>query len=50
MESGLKISCILIYCVRNGRDDRGRQVSSGVYIYRLRQGNVVVQKKMVLVR
>jgi flagellar hook assembly protein FlgD len=34
----------------NGRDDSVRQLSSGVYIYRLRQGNVVVQKKMVLVR
>jgi hypothetical protein len=34
----------------NGRDDSGRLLSSGIYIYRLRQGNVVVQKKMVLVR
>ncbi len=34
----------------NGRDRNGRQVSSGVYFYRLRAGTTEISKKMVLAR
>ncbi|MBL7994544.1 VCBS repeat-containing protein [bacterium] len=34
----------------NGRDDLGRQLSSGVYIYRLESGRVSRVKKMLLVK
>ncbi|MBL7960547.1 fibronectin type III domain-containing protein, partial [bacterium] len=34
----------------NGRDDMGRQLSSGVYIYRLETGKVSRVKKMLLVK
>lgn len=34
----------------DGKDDQGQQVASGIYIYRLRQGDMMLQKKMVLVR
>jgi len=36
--------------VWNGLSDRGDEVSSGVYFYRLRAGNSVITKKMVLLR
>jgi hypothetical protein len=36
--------------VWDGRDDRGRLVSSGVYFYRLRAGGVDMTKKMVLLK
>lgn len=36
--------------VWNGRDDRGREVRSGVYFYRLRAGEFSATKKMVVVR
>jgi hypothetical protein len=34
----------------NGSDDAGRQVSTGVYLYRFRAGDVVQTKKMLLLR
>lgn len=34
----------------NGTNDVGHQVASGVYIYRLKAGNVVKSKKMTLIR
>ena len=32
----------------DGRDDRGRQVASGIYLYRLKSGETVLTRKMVL--
>lgn len=34
----------------DGRNREGRQVSSGMYVYRLRAGNSVMTKKMLLVQ
>jgi len=34
----------------HGRDDKGRQVASGVYLYQLRAGDFVETKRMVLVK
>ncbi|MFQ5638765.1 MAG: FlgD immunoglobulin-like domain containing protein [bacterium] len=34
----------------NGKDDTGRQAPSGIYLYRVRSGNHVDTKKMVLVQ
>jgi hypothetical protein len=34
----------------NGRDDHGRKLSSGVYLYRLQVGENIVTKKMMLVK
>lgn len=34
----------------NGRDNRGQPVSTGVYLYRLRVGNAVLTKKMLLLK
>ncbi len=34
----------------DGRDDRDRSVSSGTYLYRLRCGDIVQERKMLLVR
>lgn len=34
----------------DGRDDRGRRVSSGVYFYRVRMPENAISKKMVVVR
>jgi PKD repeat protein len=34
----------------NGRDDRGRSVSTGVYLYRLEAGSKVLQNKMILAK
>jgi hypothetical protein len=34
----------------DGRDDHGRRVASGVYLYQLRFGNVLETKKMVLLK
>jgi hypothetical protein len=34
----------------DGRDDTGREVSSGVYIYRLKSGNFTQSRKMLLLR
>jgi choice-of-anchor B domain-containing protein len=36
--------------VWNGRDDTGQMVSSGVYLYRLKAGNEVQTRKMVLLQ
>ena len=36
--------------VWDGRNDHGREVASGVYLYRLTAGGVTQEKKMVLVR
>ena len=39
------------YTVRwDGRDDEGREVSAGIYLYRLEAGSFVKTRKMVLVR
>jgi flagellar hook assembly protein FlgD len=34
----------------DGRDDHGRNVASGVYLYKLRSGGVLETKKMVLLK
>jgi len=34
----------------NGKDDKGKQVSSGVYLYRLKSGNFESTKKMLLLK
>ncbi len=34
----------------DGRDDNGNELSSGVYMYRLRMGNFIDQKKMILMK
>jgi len=34
----------------DGRNNSGQRVSSGVYMYRLAFGNIVQQKKMVLLK
>ena len=34
----------------NGKDESGRVVPSGVYLYRLRAGNTVKTKKLVLIK
>ncbi len=34
----------------DGRDERGREVSSGIYLYRIRVGSIVQTKKMVLLK
>ncbi|GEM_PF-1129347 len=36
--------------VWDGKDDVGRTVTSGVYFYRLRSGNVVLTKKMLMMK
>ena len=39
------------YTVRwDGRDDAGRELASGVYLYRLRAGKKLETRKLVLVR
>jgi len=34
----------------NGRDDDGRQMASGTYVYRLQAGQYVAMRRMVLVK
>lgn len=34
----------------NGRDDGGNQVATGVYLYRLEAGDIVMKKKMMLLK
>lgn len=34
----------------DGKDDLGREVSSGVYIYKIQSGGFQAAKKLVLVR
>ncbi len=34
----------------NGQDDNGRQVASGAYFYRLKAGNDLLVKRMILVK
>ena len=34
----------------NGRNDRGEAVSSGIYLYQLRDGSSVITRKMVLLK
>jgi hypothetical protein len=34
----------------DGRDDRGRRVASGTYLYQMRTGNYVETKRMVLLK
>ena len=34
----------------DGRDEAGRQVSSGIYIYRMQAGRFVQARKMVLMK
>jgi len=34
----------------HGRDDRGRQMTSGVYFYRLEIGDYRVERKMVMLK
>jgi flagellar hook assembly protein FlgD len=36
--------------VWDGRDDTGKAVSSGIYIYRLRANDLVKNRKMLLIR
>ncbi|MHB2153380.1 FG-GAP repeat domain-containing protein [Calditrichota bacterium GD2] len=36
--------------VWDGKDQNGREVSSGVYLYRLKSGNYSITKKMLLIR
>jgi len=34
----------------NGTDDKGKHVSSGIYLYKLRSGNYTSTKKMILMK
>jgi hypothetical protein len=34
----------------NGKDDRGKDVASGIFIYKIDAGNLSESKRMVLVR
>jgi len=34
----------------NGRDDHGRSVASGMYVYRLRAGSFTESKRMILMK
>ena len=34
----------------NARDDQGRAVSAGVYLYKIQAGNLVDTKKMILLK
>jgi flagellar hook assembly protein FlgD len=34
----------------NGRDDNGREVASGIYVYRIESAGFIQSKKMLLIR
>jgi len=34
----------------NGQDDKGRSVSSGIYFYRVQTVDVIITKKMILLK
>ena len=37
-------------CVWDGRDSLGREVASGVYVYRLQRGDATTSRRMLLLR
>lgn len=50
LRDGVSESAGSRHAIWNGYNDQGRQVSSGVYVYRLRAGSFIAMKSMTLVK